>query len=67
MRNLLKKPMFEKGNADWISQKPSVIQQYKNTVHNSTAITPINASNKVNEKIDFSNLQDKKEKLKPKI
>ena len=28
IRNLLKKPVFEKWNADWLSELPSVIKQY---------------------------------------
>ena len=35
IRNLLKKPVFQKGNADWLSELPSVIKQYKNTIHSS--------------------------------
>ena len=30
IRNLLKKPMFLAGHADWLSELPSVIKQYKN-------------------------------------
>ena len=48
--NLFKKPVFEKGNADWLSERPSVIKQYKNTIHSSTKMTPIQASKKSNEK-----------------
>ena len=33
IRILLKKPVFEKGNADWIYEIPSVTKQYKNTIH----------------------------------
>ena len=31
--SLLKKAMFEKGNADWLSELPSVNKKYKNTIH----------------------------------
>ena len=34
-RNLLKKPVFEKGRADWLSELPSVTKQYNNTIHQS--------------------------------
>ena len=47
IRNLLKKPVFEKGNADWLSELPSVIKQYKNTIHSSTKMKPIDASIKI--------------------
>ena len=35
IRNLLKKPVFLAGNADWLSELPSVIKQYNNTIHSS--------------------------------
>ena len=66
VRNLLKKPVFEKGNADWLSELPSVIKQYNNTIHSSTKMTPNQASKKSNEKEVYSNLQDKRRKLNPK-
>ena len=50
MRNLLEKPVFEKRNADWLSELPSVIKKYNSSVHNSTKMTPIQASKKSNEK-----------------
>ena len=65
IRNLLKKPVFLKGNADWISELPSVIKQYNNTIHSSIKMTPIQASKKSNEKIVFSNLQDRRVKQTP--
>ena len=67
IRNLLKKPVFEKGNADWLSELPSVIKQYNNTIHHSTKMTPIQASKKSNEKEVFSNLRDDRVKQKPKF
>ena len=57
-RNLIKKPVFLKGNANWVNTLPSVIKQYNNTIHSSTKITPIQASKKANEKEGCSNLQD---------
>ena len=67
IRNLLKKPVFEKGNANWLSELPSVIKKYNNTIHHSTKMTPIQASKKTNEKLVFSNLRDDREKQKPKF
>ena len=64
VRSLLKKPVFLAGNADCLSELPSVIKQYNNTIHSSTKINP--ASKKANEKIVYSNLQDKRKILKPK-
>ena len=67
VRNLLKKPVFEKGKADRLSELPSVIKKYNNTIHHSTKMTSIQASKKSNEKIVYSNLQDKRKKLNPKF
>ena len=50
VRILLKKPVFEKGNADWISELPSAIKKYNNTIQNSIKMTPNQASRKSNEK-----------------
>ena len=66
LRNLLKKPVFEKGKADWLSELPSVVKKYNNTIHHSIKMTPVQASKKSNEKIFYSNLQDKRKKLNPK-
>ena len=67
VRNLLKKPIFLAGNADWLSELPSVIKKNNNIIHHSTKMTPIQASKKSNEKIVYSNLQDKRKKLNPKF
>ena len=67
VRNLLKKPVFEKGNADWLSELPSVVKKYNNTIHHSTKMTPIQASKKSNQKKVYSNLRDDREKQKPKF
>ena len=66
VRNLLKKPVFEEGNADWLSELPSVIKQYNNTIHHSIKMTPNQASKKINENLVFSNLQDRRVKQQPK-
>ena len=66
LRNLLKKPVFEKGNADWLSELLSVIKKYNNTIHHSTKMNPIQASKKSNEKIVFDNLRDDRQKQQPK-
>ena len=64
--NLLKKPVVLAGKADWLSELPSDIGQYNNTVHNSTKKKPIDVSKKSNEKLVYSNLQDKRKILNPK-
>ena len=67
IRNLLKKPVFKKGKADWISELPSVVKKYNNTIHSSIKITPNQASRKVNERKVYYNLKDKRSKLNPKF
>ena len=62
----MKKPVFEKGKADWLSELPSVIKQYNNTIRSSTKMTPIQASKKSDEKEVYSNLKDNREIHKPK-
>ena len=64
---MLKKPTFLAGEANWLIELPYVIRHYKNTIHNSSKITPIQAGKKVNEKEVYQNLQDKRVKQKPKF
>ena len=66
-RNLIKKPIFLAGNANWISELPSVTKQYNNTIHHSIKKTPLQASKKSKERKVYSNLQDKRRKLNPKF
>ena len=67
LRSFFKEPIFPEGNADWISELPSVIKKYNNTVHSSKKMKPIDASKKLNEKIIYSNLQDRRDRQKPKF
>ena len=67
VRNLLKKPVFLAGNADWLSELQSVIKKYNNSIHSSTKITPIQASKKSNKKAVFDNLRDDRQKQRPKF
>ena len=67
IRNLLKQPVFLKGKSSWISELTTVIKKYKNTIHNSTKMPPIQASKTTNKKLVFDNLQDKRQKQKPKF
>ena len=63
----MKKPVFLKGNADWLSDLPSIIKKYNNTNHDSNKMTPNQASKKANEKKVYSNLQDRRKILNPKF
>ena len=67
VRNLLKKPVFLAGNADWLSELPSSVNKYKNTIRHSNKLTPIQASKKSNRKEVFSNLQDRRVQQLPKF
>ena len=61
IRDLLKKPVFEKGDGNWIDLLPTITKQYNNKVHSSTKLTPIQAS------FVYKNLLDKRKKIKPKF
>ena len=63
----MKKPVFLAGNADWLSELPSVIKKIKNTIHSSIKLTPIQAIQKTIENIVYSNLKDNREVPKPKF
>ena len=58
IRNLIKKPVFEKRNADATSEVASIFNHYKRIIHHSTKMTPIQAFRKANEKEVFSNPED---------
>ena len=66
IRDLLKKPVFEKGDGNWIDILPTITKQYNNKVHSSTKLSPIQASLKKNEGFVYKNLVDKRNKIKPK-
>ena len=67
IRNSLKKPVFLAGEASWINELPSVIKKYNNSIHSSTKMTPVQASKKSNEKLVYSNLQDRRVRQTPKF
>ena len=67
IRDLLKRPVFEKGDAKWIDVLPTITKQYNNRIHSSTKLTPIQASLKKNEGFVYKNLLDKRKKITPKF
>ena len=67
IRDLLKKIVFEQGDANWIDVLPTITKQYNNRTHSSTKLTPIQASLKRNEGYVYKNLLDKRKKIKPKF
>ena len=66
IRNMLKKPIFLKGNAVWLSEHQSVVKKYNNAIHHSSKIPPNQAFKKSNEKQVYSNLRDDREIQTPK-
>ena len=67
IRELLKRPVFERGESNWIDILPTKTKQYNNKVHSSTKLTPIQASLKRNEGYVYKNLLDKRKKITPKF
>ena len=67
IRDLLKKIVFEHGDANWIDVLPTITKQYNNRIHSSTKLTPIQASLKKNEGYVYKNLLDKRKKVTPKF
>ena len=60
IRNLLKKPVFEKGDCNWIGVLTTITKQYNNRVRNSTKLSPKDASSKKNEGYVYNNLIDER-------
>ena len=67
IRDLLKKIVFEQGDAKWIDALPTITKQYNNRIHSSTKLSPKDASLKKNEGYVYKNLLDKRNKIKPKF
>ena len=67
IRDLLKRPVFEKGESNWIDVLPKITKQYNNKIHSSTKLSPKDASLKKNEGFVYKNLLDKRNKIKPKF
>ena len=67
IRDLLKKIVFEQGDANWIDVLPTITEQYNNRIHTSTKLSPKDASLKKNEGFVYKNLLDKRKKVKPKF
>ena len=67
IRDLLKKVVFERGDANWIDVLPTITKLYNNRVHSSTKLSPKDASLKKNEGFVYKNLLDKRKKVIPKF
>ena len=66
IRDLLKRPVFEKGDGNWIDVLPKITKQYNTRILSSTKLTPIQASLKKNEGYVYKISLDKRKKIKPK-
>ena len=62
IRDLLNRPVFEKGDGNWVDVLPTITKQYNSRIHSSTKLTPIQASLKKNEGYVYKNLLDKRKK-----
>ena len=67
IRDLLKRPVFEKGDGNWIDVLPTITKQYNNRIHSSTKLSPKDASLKKNEGYVYKILLDKRKKITPKF
>ena len=67
IRDLLKKVVFERGDANWIDVLPTITKQYNNRIHTSIKLSPKDAFLKKNEGFVYKNLLDKRKKVKPKF
>ena len=67
LRDLLKRPVFEKGDVTCIDILPKITKQFNNRIHSSIELTTIQASLKKNERFPYNNLLDKRKKSKTKV
>ena len=67
VRDLLKRPVFEKGDGNWVDVLPTITKQHNNRIHTSAKLSPKDASLKKNEGYVYKNLLDKRKKIKPKF
>ena len=66
IRDLLERPVFERGESTWIDVLHIITKQYTNRIHSSTKLTPTQASLKKNEGFVNQSLLDKR-KSKTKV
>ena len=67
IRDLIKRLVFEQGDAKRIDILPTITKHYKNRIHSSTKLTPIQASLKKNEGYIYKILLDKRKETKAKF
>ena len=67
IRDLLRRPVFEKCDSKWVHILPTITKQFNNRVHSSTKLSPKDASSNKNEGYVYKKLLDKRKKVKPKF
>ena len=67
IRDLLKKIVFEQGDAKWIDVLPKIAKQCIFRIRLSTKVTPIQASLKKNEEFVYKNLINERKKITTKF
>ena len=67
IRDLLKRPVFEREERNWIDVLQTITKQNKSRILSSAKLTPIQASFKKNEGFVYNKLLDKRKKVKPKF
>ena len=67
IRDFYKRLVFERGDANWIDLLPTITRQYKNRIHSSPKLTPIQANLKKNEGFVYNILLDKRKIINPKL
>ena len=67
IRDLLKRPVFQTGDGNWIDFLSTITKQYNIRIHSSTKLRPIQVSLKNNEGFVYNNLLDKRKKVTLKI
>ena len=65
IRDLLERPVFEKGDGNWVDVLPTLTKQYNDRTHSSTKLTPIQTSFKKDEGAMYDNLIDKRKSINP--
>ena len=66
-RDLLEKPVFERGDVKWVDTIPTITKQYNDRIHSSSKLKPKQASLKQNETFFHHILIDKRSKIKLKL
>ena len=65
IRDLLKRPFFERGDANWFDISPTKTKQNKNRIYSLTKLTPIQASLRKSERLVYTILLGKRKRIKP--